>query len=171
MAAPAMWPSELKIDKYHQPLTRRAELQALASFPSSGTMAIQHFSTIATAILPYIAPLHVISFSTLLGTQLYQTFIITKVCFDALPRSAFTTLQKRLFPIYFQTQSLLILSTALTFPPYGPLSLLKPRVDLLPFAIAGVTSALNLIVYGPQTRQIMIDRIHQGTSCGNLVSR
>ncbi|KAL2192839.1 hypothetical protein P885DRAFT_5136, partial [Corynascus similis CBS 632.67] len=61
-------------------------------------------------------PYHLLFYSTLLGTELFQSFVNTKVCFVALPRSAFTTLQKRIFPIYFWAQTTLITLSALTFP-------------------------------------------------------
>ncbi|OTA89068.1 hypothetical protein M434DRAFT_23514 [Hypoxylon sp. CO27-5] len=91
----------------------------------------------------FLAPLHLLSYSTLLGTELYQSFVVTKICYQALPRSAFNTLQKRVFPIYFRSQALLLLLTA---------------------------SLLNLTIYGPRTRQIMIDRIHQETRDGRKLS-
>jgi hypothetical protein len=112
----------------------------------------------------FLTPLHLLSFSTLLGTQLYQTFVVTKICYVALPRSAFTTLQKRLFPIYFRSQSLLLVLVAVTIPSQGLLTLTTNKAAGIPFTIAGVTTTLNLVIYGPQTRQIMIDRIRQGTS-------
>jgi hypothetical protein len=115
-----------------------------------------------SSYLPGLAPFHLVAYSTLLGTELYQSFLVTKVCFTALPRSAFTTLQKQIFPLYFRGQSLLLILTALTFPPYGPSSLLVSKADWIPFLVAGLTAGLNLMVYGPRTRQAMIDRIHQG---------
>ncbi|KAK1852956.1 hypothetical protein CCHR01_04401 [Colletotrichum chrysophilum] len=115
-------------------------------------------STMATLL----APCHIISYATLLGTTLFQTFVNTKVCYNELPKTAFTTLQKRLFPIYFRCQSILLVVTALTFPPSGPASLLKDKRDWVAFAIAGITAILNLFIYGPRTKQAMIDRIHQG---------
>ncbi|KAI1100827.1 hypothetical protein F4804DRAFT_344434 [Jackrogersella minutella] len=111
----------------------------------------------------FLAPLHLLSYSTLLGTELYQSFVMVKVCHQALPRSAFTTLQKRVFPIYFCGQTVLLLLTAATIPPYGPLTLQASKSNWMPFTIAGVTALLNLMIYGPRTRQIMIDRIHQET--------
>jgi hypothetical protein len=116
------------------------------------------------AFLPGLAPFHLFAFSTLLGTQLYQSFVMTKVCFQALPRPAFTTLQKRIFPIYFRGQSLLLVLTAVTFPARSLLSLAQHKGNWVPFVVAGVTAALNLVVYGPRTQQVMIERIHQGTS-------
>ena len=87
---------------------------------------------------------------------------MTKVCYNALPMSAFTTLQKRVFPIYFRLQTLLILLTAVTCPPYGPVSLIFRLRDLIPMTLAGAMAALNLGVYGPRTQKAMIERIHQG---------
>ncbi|KAL7620572.1 hypothetical protein AAE478_009567 [Parahypoxylon ruwenzoriense] len=110
----------------------------------------------------FLAPLHILSYSTLLGAELYQTFVMTKVCYQALPKSAFTTLQKRVFPIYFRGQTLLLLLAAITIPPHGPLTLQANKGNWIPFAIAGGTAFLNLMIYGPRTRQIMVDRIHQG---------
>lgn len=87
---------------------------------------------------------------------------MTKVCYQALPMSAFTTLQKRVFPIYFRLQTLLIILTALTCPPYGPASLFGRRGDLVPMTLAGAVAVLNVNVYGPRTQEAMIERIHQG---------
>ena len=128
------------------------------------TMALTDLIQSIISAVGNLAPFHLLSFSALLGTELYQTFIVTKVTFNELPRTAFTTLQKRLFPIYFQGQTLLLFLSAVTFPPHGPFSLVQHKGDWIPFAVAGVTSALNLILYGPRTRQTMIDRIHQGTN-------
>jgi hypothetical protein len=119
-----------------------------------------------TASLPAIlAPIHLLTYSTLLGTSLYQTFVITKVAYEALPRSAFTTLQKRLFPIYFRSQSLLLVLTAVTNPVFFRVARESGRIrgDWIPFAIAGVTAGLNFMVYGPRTKRAMVERVHQGS--------
>ena len=87
---------------------------------------------------------------------------MTKVCYNALPMSAFTTLQKRVFPVYFRMQSLLFLATTLTVPPYGPISLMTSPWDLVPLAFGGAMAGLNLAVWGPRTQVTMIERIHQG---------
>lgn len=91
-----------------------------------------------------------------------QTFVMTKVCYQALPMSAFTTLQKRVFPVYFRLQSLLFLSTALTHPPFGPVSLVSSPWDLMPLGIGGALAVLNMMVWGPRTQEAMVERIHQG---------
>ena len=87
---------------------------------------------------------------------------MTKVSYNALPMSAFTTLQKRVFPVYFRIQSVLLLATALTHPPYGPVSLATSLWDLVPLAFGGALAGLNLTVWGPRTQTAMIERIHQG---------
>jgi hypothetical protein len=66
-----------------------------------------------------LAPLHLLTYSTLVGTQLYQTFLLNNLTYRVLPRPAFTTLQRRLFPIYFRAQVLLLCLAALTLPPRG----------------------------------------------------
>ena len=94
---------------------------------------------------------------------------MTKVCYNALPMSAFTTLQKRVFPVYFRGQTLLLVLTALTHPPYGPVSLATSLWDLIPLAFGGAMAALNLLVWGPRAQTAMIERIHQGKAV--VVSR
>lgn len=88
---------------------------------------------------------------------------MTKICYQVLPMSAFTTLQKRVFPAYFRIQNLLFLLTAVTYPPYGPYSLVKNSTgDTVTLVFAGAMALLNLTVYGPRTQDAMIARIHQG---------
>ncbi|KAJ4355418.1 uncharacterized protein N0V89_003434 [Didymosphaeria variabile] len=91
-----------------------------------------------------LAPAHLFAYSTLLGTQLYQSFVMVKVAYQALPPEAFTTLQKRVFPLYFFCQSALVGVTAITFP-HGPLALIKSKGDWIPFAVAMATAVLNTV--------------------------
>lgn len=125
---------------------------------------------VASAILP---PVHLLTYSALIGTELYQTFIVTKITYRALPRPAFVGLQKKLFPAYFNAQYLLLLAVALTRPPYGPFSSFGEMASFIPFAIAGVTAGLNLTLYGPRSRALMIEKATQGTwsSCVIRCSR
>ncbi|KAF1964109.1 hypothetical protein BU23DRAFT_493862 [Bimuria novae-zelandiae CBS 107.79] len=109
-----------------------------------------------------LIPAHLLAYSTLLGTQLYQSFVAVKVAYQALPSDAFTMLQKRAFPVYFRTQSALIVLSALTFPPHGPAALIKNRGDWIPFLVAGVMAGFNLVVYGPRTSRLMMIRRFQG---------
>ena len=109
------------------------------------------------------APYHLLFYSTLLGTELYQTFIMTKLSYQVLPITAFRTLQKRVFPAYFRTQSLLLVLVAVTIPPRGPASFVANKWHWWMFGVAGVTAGLNLMVYGPATQEAMISKVHQGT--------
>ncbi|OAG03159.1 uncharacterized protein CC84DRAFT_1097960 [Paraphaeosphaeria sporulosa] len=104
-----------------------------------------------------LAPAHLFAYATLLGTQLYQSFVMVKVAYQALPAHSFTDLQKRVFPIYFRGQTALLILTAITFP-HGPLALAKRKGDWIPFFVAGATALLNLAVYGPRTSRLMMRR-------------
>lgn len=93
-----------------------------------------------------------------------QSFVMTKICFQALPMPQFTTLQKKVFPIYFKLQVGLLALTAATHPPLSLLSLSKHWWEYVPLAVALGVSGLNLVVYGPRTEKVMIERVHQGQS-------
>ncbi|KAL1648445.1 hypothetical protein SLS58_002200 [Diplodia intermedia] len=133
---------------------------------------------------------HLLAYSTLLGSTLYQashttdphrtppplptSFVMTKISYAALPTSAFTTLQKRVFPVYFRLQALLLLVAALTYPPppttttttsssSSMLALLDaPVADSGLLALAGATAVANWLKYGPATAEAMVARTHQG---------
>ncbi|EON66740.1 hypothetical protein W97_05986 [Coniosporium apollinis CBS 100218] len=109
-----------------------------------------------------IVPYHLLAYGTLLGMQLYQSFINTGICYRALPLPQFTTLQKRIFPAYFQASVILVGLTAFTHPPRGLSSLVHHGYDVVPLAIALVMNVLNWVVYGPRTTQAMVERTHQG---------
>lgn len=117
---------------------------------------------VTSTVAATMAPFHLFAYSTLLGTELYQSFVITKLAYQALPRSAFMNLQKRVFPIYFRSQTLLLGLVALTLPPGGPTSSLSSKSTSITFAVAGGTALLNLLIYGPRSQKLMIKRIHQG---------
>lgn len=118
------------------------------------------FTQFASDILP---PLHLLAYSTLVGAELYQTIVVTKIAYRTLPKPSFVGFQKQIFPVYFETQSALLLLVAITSPPYGPVSLFKAAADWITFAIAGVTAVLNLTIYGPRTKALMIERALRGT--------
>lgn len=133
-------------------------------------------NTAVQTVVASLAPFHLLSFSTLLGSQLYQTFIVTKVAFKNLPRNPYVNFQKHIFPIYFHGQALLLFLSAVTFPPYGPVSLVQQKSDWIPFTISGVVSVLNLLVFGPRTKKLMLDRVDQGEQvfvcrCGPITDK
>ena len=123
------------------------------------------FLDVVGNLLPY----HLLSYGALLGTELYQvrlsslkqasnlvtnhiqSFVNTKICYQALPMKEFILLQKRLFPVYFGTQVGLTALTAATHPPYSILSLVQDPWSVAPLAIVGLTGCLNWFIYGPRT--------------------
>jgi hypothetical protein len=118
------------------------------------------------------------SYGTLLGTEVFQSFIAGVTAYKVLPRPQFATLQSALFPIYFSMQTSLPLILALTFPgectaigrvPSSLSGVLDPssRTHVLtPLAIMFVTGLVNLVYIGPKTTQIMRERKHQETRDG-----
>lgn len=116
-------------------------------------------------------PVHLLCFSTLLGTQLYQTFVLTKITFRALARQPFVTLQARVFPAYFRIQTALLLLTALTWPPHSVLSLAEAKTHWIPLVVGMATSVLNLLLFGPRTRKAMLDLAQLGMSTLYLQGR
>jgi hypothetical protein len=109
-------------------------------------------------LLNILQTIHLLSYSTLLGTTLYQSFILTKLAYRSLPRAAFISLQKAVFPVYFKLQTGLIFLSALTVPP-GVGSLVCTPWDWIPFGVAGVSGVLNLVVYEGRTRGVMLQRV------------
>ncbi|KAJ1327818.1 DUF4149 domain-containing protein [Microdochium nivale] len=123
-------------------------------------------STYLSSAATMLAPVHLVSYSTLLGMQLWQSFAVTKITFHALPRSAFTTLNKRIFRVYFLGQAALVLITATT-----ALALFAPTPSaIITFAVMAASSLFNLVLWEPRARQAMIDRIHQQTRDGKAAT-
>ncbi|KAJ5272445.1 hypothetical protein N7478_007570 [Penicillium angulare] len=99
------------------------------------------------SLLPY----HILSYGTLLGTELFQSFINTKICFHYLPMREFLALQKHIFPVYFGCQIGLAVLTAATHPPYGIISLVKDVWSVIPLGIVVGMGGLNYFIFGPRT--------------------
>ncbi|OJJ79415.1 DUF4149 domain-containing protein [Aspergillus glaucus CBS 516.65] len=118
-------------------------------------------------------PYHVLSYGTLLGVQVYQSFVSGVVAFRALPRPQFAQLQTATFPIYFTLQSALPVVVALTASKGGQTlgvsGLLAPenRLNtLLPMATAVVTGLANQFILRPLTMNVMKERKKQETRDG-----
>lgn len=122
---------------------------------------------------------HILTYGTLLGSNLFQTFLAGPLAFKALPRPSFSTLQQAIFPPYFAFQTALPLVLALTWPGEklaqaggavvrrhaGLSGLLEEEnrwIALLPILMMFGTSLANLVVLGPATTKVMKDRKHQG---------
>jgi hypothetical protein len=74
----------------------------------------------------------------------------------------FVRLQRRLFPLYFQGQALLMLLTAATYPPISLRGLVRDWPSLACLSIGALMSGINLFLYGPQTSVAMMERLRQG---------
>ncbi|KAF2106136.1 hypothetical protein BDV96DRAFT_480134, partial [Lophiotrema nucula] len=118
---------------------------------------------------------HLLSYGTLLGSTLFQSFIGGIVAFRVLPRPQFSTLQKHTFPVYFTLQTITPLLMFLTYPsPSGFRALLPTQksqtsTDRLAFTLIAtmlVTGIVNWVYVGPQTTEVMKLRKHQETRDG-----
>ncbi|KAF2209264.1 hypothetical protein CERZMDRAFT_47401 [Cercospora zeae-maydis SCOH1-5] len=113
---------------------------------------------------------HILTYGTLLGSNLFQTFLAGPVAYKALPRPSFSTLQQAIFPPYFTFQTALPLVLALTWPgekiaAAGGAAEHRWTAFAPVFAMFA-TSLLNLLVLGPATTKVMKERKHLETKEG-----
>ncbi|KAI4865887.1 hypothetical protein F4820DRAFT_277857 [Hypoxylon rubiginosum] len=85
------------------------------------------------------APYHILSYGTLLGTQVFHTFINSVASFKVLERPQFAILQRAVFPFYFGIQTAAPVLLALTYP--GRTNILR-GIDT-PSSLAGVFHSSN----------------------------
>ncbi|KAJ5439393.1 uncharacterized protein N7458_010391 [Penicillium daleae] len=118
-------------------------------------------------------PYHILSYGTLLGSQVFQSFVSGIVAFRALPRPQFATLQTAIFPVYFSMQTALPVVVALTASRGGQALGLSGLVapenrynTLLPMATVAITGLINMFVLRPLTVKTMRERKHQETRDG-----
>ncbi|KAF2503181.1 hypothetical protein BU16DRAFT_449306 [Lophium mytilinum] len=110
-------------------------------------------------------PYHLLSYGTLLGSTLFQSFVGGIIAFRVLPRPQFSVLQSHIFPVYFTMQTALPVALALTYSG-GPKVLAQ---QTLPASLIGtmiVTGVINWVWIGPATTQCMKERKHQETRDG-----
>jgi len=133
-----------------------------------------------SSILRTRAPYHILGYGTLLGTQVYQSFVGGIVSYRALPRAQFATLQQSIFPVYFALTSALPVLLAFTYPGTRPVLSTSPisagwsgvlaetnrRSALIPLVTMFATSLANMLFVGPETTRIMRERKHQETRDG-----
>ncbi|KAJ5148570.1 hypothetical protein N7448_000148 [Penicillium atrosanguineum] len=98
-----------------------------------------------------LLPYHLLSYGALLGAEVYQSFVNTKICYQALPMREFITLNKRIFPVYFGCQVGLAALTAATRPPFSIVSLVQDVWSVVPLGVVLVMGSLNWFIYGPRT--------------------
>ncbi|EEA21567.1 hypothetical protein TMatcc_009012 [Talaromyces marneffei ATCC 18224] len=104
-------------------------------------------------------PYHILAYGTFLGSQLYQSFVNTKICYRSLSPQSFNNLNKRLFPVYFRCQLGLAILTFVTRPSKAWLQLPAANdVGNLLLALATIMAGLNWYVYGPRTSEAMVEK-------------
>ncbi|KAL9042395.1 MAG: hypothetical protein Q9214_003793 [Letrouitia sp. 1 TL-2023] len=128
------------------------------------------------SVLLTLAPYHLISYGTLLGSSIYQSFVGGIIAFRVLPRPQFSTLQSAIFPVYFSMQTALPVLLALTYPGTktsrsgsglpGVLTAQNRYTVFAPLAIPLTINAANLFYISPQTTKTMKQRKHQETRDG-----
>ncbi|KAL1971064.1 hypothetical protein VTN77DRAFT_15 [Rasamsonia byssochlamydoides] len=123
--------------------------------------------------MSFLGPFHILSYGTLLGVEIYQTFIGGVVAFRTLPRQQFSTLQNKLFPIYFTLQSALPVVAALTYPGVrtvlgrGSSSIAGVLLEenrltvLLPLSVVFVSGLTNLLYVTPKVVEVIKQRWQQ----------
>ncbi|KAK0646597.1 hypothetical protein B0T16DRAFT_329666 [Cercophora newfieldiana] len=110
-----------------------------------------------------LAPYHILSYGTLLGTTFFHTFVGGIVSFQVLARPQFSILMAKLFPVYFTMQTALPVVLALTYPggssaPSGIAGVLENSTVLYSIAATFATGLANLAVVGPATTKCMDQR-------------
>ncbi|KAM0820575.1 hypothetical protein AB5N19_06394 [Seiridium cardinale] len=125
----------------------------------------------AGSLIFSLGPYHILSYGTLLGTQVFHTFINATASFKTLERPQFATLQRAIFPAYFGIQTILPVALALTYPGsriaasgiQGALLNEANRWDVAaPLATIFVTGLINWAYCLPVTNSITDKRRAQG---------
>ncbi|EQL02717.1 hypothetical protein G6O67_003178 [Ophiocordyceps sinensis] len=121
-----------------------------------------------SSILFSVAPYHIISYGTLLGTTFFHSFVNGSVLYKTIDKPAFSAAQRALFPIYFGMQTILPAVLALTFPgnalagvPCSISGLLNGSSrwsSLAPIATMFLGGLTNLAVLLPATVKVMDER-------------
>jgi len=125
------------------------------------------------------APYHIITYSTLLGTQFFHSFYNATVSYKTLERPQFAQLQRAIFPGYFGLQTAAPILLALTYPARklldakltssGVMGVLEREnrwTVLVPLTTAFVTGLVNLVYLLPETNKITAKRRAQETKDG-----
>lgn len=119
------------------------------------TKSLQFWKTLC---VPNTASTHLILYSTLFGSHLWHGFVGGIVTFKTLPRQTFGLLQSKLFPIYFAGGAVipaaLIANLALAQGGFKNL----PTFPVATLTVSAVANAINWLVLGPKTSQIMFER-------------
>ncbi|KAI0002820.1 hypothetical protein F4779DRAFT_113655 [Xylariaceae sp. FL0662B] len=119
------------------------------------------------------APYHILSYGTLLGTQVFHTFFNSTTSFKVLERPQFAILQRAVFPQYFGIQTAVPILLAVTYPGNkGILGGVPASISgvlhssnrwsvLLPLGTIFVGGLVNLAYLLPETNKVTAQRRQQ----------
>ncbi|ODV92400.1 hypothetical protein CANCADRAFT_16528, partial [Tortispora caseinolytica NRRL Y-17796] len=93
-------------------------------------------------------------YGTLLGSQLFDSFIVGPVAFKKLTKENFSTLQSNLFPYYFGIQAVAPIGIALT----TPFKLSSAVASYVSLALVSVLGLSNQFLIYPVTNKLVAER-------------
>ncbi|EHK41264.1 uncharacterized protein TrAtP1_004706 [Trichoderma atroviride] len=128
----------------------------------------------AGSIIASVAPYHIITYGTALGTTFFHTFVTTVVMIRSVDLKTFQEVLFKLWPYYFGLQAATSAVLALTTPGSllthsGISGFLAPANrwgTLVPIAATFVSSLANLFVALPATIKLEQERYGQGKRDG-----
>lgn len=101
-----------------------------------------------------LSTIHVLAYSTCLGTNVFQTFLVGPIAYSTLPRQQFGNLQARLTPSFFGLQA--ITATICVAASYYSTS--GTYNELIAMSGVAAINLLNLAILGPMTTKMMMER-------------
>ncbi|CAH0057795.1 unnamed protein product [Clonostachys solani] len=110
-------------------------------------------NTIQTLICS--APVHLVCFVALVGTELHQSLISAKKYFHALRKDQPLTLHERVSPVLLRAQSILLILVAVTVPSHGLLSLIEHKSSWIPLLVGSYATALNFFLFNPRASRAL----------------
>ncbi|KAL7900963.1 hypothetical protein HDV63DRAFT_380932 [Trichoderma sp. SZMC 28014] len=128
----------------------------------------------AGSIIASVAPYHIISYGTVLGTTFFHTFVTTVVMFKSVDIKTFSEVLAKLWPYYFGVQAAGSALLAFTTPGSllthsGIRGFLAPANrwgTLVPIAATFVSGLANLFVALPATTKVSQERYRQAKRDG-----
>lgn len=158
---------------FHAPIPRLFRFKETAYLllvihpPSTNIMAI--LNTIQTLICS--APVHLVCFFALLGTELHQSLITAKKYFHALRRDKSLASHGQVSPVLLRAQSILLILVAVTVPSRGLLSLIEHKSSWIPLLVGSYATALNVFLFHPRASRALNDLQLQSKSFHLRVGR
>jgi len=104
--------------------------------------------------------MHLVCFSTALGTSLWASFIGGIIMFKNLPRHQFGNLQAKMFPAYFKLLlvccSICVAAMAVTHP--WVTATKREKLQIIALGISLLAVLINLLIFQPLTVKVMKER-------------